>query len=238
MWTAVWLSSLASRGAAAARAHNPLTAENKVQIDIVSESELIIYPETSMQRSHSSVLCGGARPMRPTPASSARTTACRAAASSQAGKSGPGPRDAASRPGRQSGAEADRPRCAVAAATLTATEQNSLLSTATGGLAALDAEWDPEAFWIQPGELGPIDRTSDPGEGPSPFRCEGCTRPECQVRGRGNSTEPETVTGRSQRARWPCFLPRAQFAPSRRLSKRCSQPPCNVLAAAAAVPPG
>lgn len=69
----------------------------------------------------------------------------------------------------------------AAAETLTQAEQNSLPSATTGGLAALDAAWEPEEFWIPPGKLSPIDRTSDPGEGPAPFRCEGCTRPECQV---------------------------------------------------------
>jgi len=68
----------------------------------------------------------------------------------------------------------------AAAETLTQAEQNSLPSATTGGLAALDAAWEPEEFWIPPGKLSPIDRTSDPGEGPAPFRCEGCTRPECQ----------------------------------------------------------
>lgn len=69
----------------------------------------------------------------------------------------------------------------AAVETLTQAQQNSLPSATTGGLAALDAAWEPEEFWIPPGDLSPIDRTSDPGEGPAPFRCEGCTRPECQV---------------------------------------------------------
>ena len=42
--------------------------------------------------------------------------------------------------------------------------------------------WSPEDYTLEAGELSTIDRTSDSGEPPPAFRCNGCVRPECQVR--------------------------------------------------------
>lgn len=51
-------------------------------------------------------------------------------------------------------------------------------------LLAEEHEWAPEAFTLEPGELSPVDRPSQTAQSakPKPFRCSGCTRPECQVR--------------------------------------------------------
>lgn len=51
-------------------------------------------------------------------------------------------------------------------------------------LLAEDHEWAPEAFTLQPGEVGPVDRHSESGEPAEAFRCAGCTRSECQVTGK------------------------------------------------------
>lgn len=48
-------------------------------------------------------------------------------------------------------------------------------------LLAEEHEWAPEAFTLEPGELGPVDRYAETGEPAEAFRCRGCTRPECQV---------------------------------------------------------
>lgn len=44
-----------------------------------------------------------------------------------------------------------------------------------------DAPWAPEAFQLGAGVLSEVDRSSNSGEPDSAFRCDGCTRTECQV---------------------------------------------------------
>ena len=44
-----------------------------------------------------------------------------------------------------------------------------------------DAPWAPEAFQLGAGVLSEVDRLSESGEPASAFRCDGCTREECQV---------------------------------------------------------
>lgn len=44
-----------------------------------------------------------------------------------------------------------------------------------------DAPWSPEAFQLEPGALSTVNRQADADESLAAFRCDGCTRTECQV---------------------------------------------------------
>jgi len=43
-----------------------------------------------------------------------------------------------------------------------------------------DAPWSPEAFQLEPGALSTVNRQADADESLAAFRCDGCTRTECQ----------------------------------------------------------
>jgi hypothetical protein len=69
-----------------------------------------------------------------------------------------------------------------AAARLPSPEANVEAAPGNGAyLLAGEHEWVPEAFHCEPGELTPVERHATAAEHTTPFRCSGCTRPECQV---------------------------------------------------------
>ena len=85
-----------------------------------------------------------------------------------------------------SAAQADVAEAVDAASPPVHTSGSNGNGSGNGAEAALDidAPWAPEAFKLEPGVLSEVDRLSDSGEPADAFRCDGCTRAECQVGGR------------------------------------------------------